>query len=218
VKYPLAFLVLAGCGSAATDARIEAFGYAEKGQLDRAATSVSRCAQVADDAERFGCSDLLAAIRMRQGLLTEAAMAYRDAFSIRDRIAKREGYGPPDADSLHQWGYALLRTGHAREAEGVLERARLSATMPDEQLVLAAIDLELAEIATANNQAPRAKSLAGEASKHACHVDELDFFGKAEALEMQFFPHDVWLAVAAACPSPNEAAQIRARAGMLPSP
>jgi hypothetical protein len=210
-----ALLLLVACGGSG-DASVDAFRWADKGRLDQAAASVTRCAHVAPDDERYFCSDLLGGIRMRQGYFTEAAIAYREAFAIRDRIAKREGYGTPNADSLHQWGYALLRTGHPLEARPVLERARLVATAPDEQLILAAIDLELAEIATKENNPTAAASLEAEARTHACQTDEIQYFGKIEWLHTRYFPKDVWLAVAGACASPAEADQLRARAAMLP--
>jgi len=203
---------LIACGST-SDGRVDAFGWAEKHRLDLAATSVTRCSQIAEDEERYLCADLLGGIRLRQGMLSESAMAYREAFSIRDRIAKREGYGPPSADALHQWGWALSRTGHPDEARAVLERARVAAASRDEQLILAAVDLELADL-----EPSRAAALKAEAASHACDVDELVFFGKSEELQKRFFPADVWTAVAGACGSPNEAAQIRARAAMLAKP
>ena len=205
-------MFLVACGST-SDGRVDAFGWAEKHRLDLAASSVTRCSQIDEDEERFLCADLLGGIRLRQGMLSESAMAYREAFAIRDRIAKKEGYGPPNADSLHQWGWALLRTGHDDEARSVLERARIAAASPDEQLILAAVDLELAEL-----EPSRATSLRAEAASHACAVDGLVFFGKTHELHKRFFPADVWTAVATACLSPNEAAQIRTRAAMLAKP
>lgn len=215
MRWALSLLLLSACGSGSSDARVEAFGWAEKGRLDQAAASVTRCAHIGGDDDRFLCSDLLGGIRMRQGLYTEAAIAFREGFALRDRIAKKEGFGTPNADSLHQWGWALLHTGHPSEARPVLERARLVATMPDERLILAAIDLELAEIATKENQPRAAANFTAEARTHACEISEIKYFGRTDQLHTRYFPREVWLAVADACPSPLEAAQLRARAAII---
>lgn len=217
MRWAALFSIVIACGSGNSDARVEAFGWAEKGRLDQAASSVSRCTHIGEDGDRFLCTNLLGEIRMRQGLYTEAAISFRQAFAIRDRIAKREGYGSPNADSLHQWGWALLHTGHASEARPVLERARqsISSGFGDEQLILAAVDLELADIATQENQTTAAASLTLEAQSHACRVDEIKYFGTANQLASRFFPKEVWLAVAAACTSPSEAAQLKGRADSM---
>lgn len=199
MRRALLFL-LVGCGSAAQEARLGAFEAADKGQMDRAADSVAKCAHQEDTSERWHCSALLGDIRVRQGKYAEAAIAFGESFAIRDRIQAKEKYGTPNVGDMYLWGYSLLRIGSLVQAKAVLERAfeLVKDEHYDEELDRAAIDLALAEVAKARGTSPHAYEL--DAALFACSTREVVYFSTHDGdLHKGYFPSAVWLELGDVC-------------------
>jgi hypothetical protein len=183
---------LLACSSDAYDARIDAFGFARQGRLDLAAARLNRCAHIAEDKERWHCSALIGDIRARQSLWFEASIAYRESFSIRDRIAAREDYGSPSEQDLY------LRIGKKLEAKPILERALKSASIGSEtQLHTAAIDLALVEVEP-DPYVRQGYEL--YAATRACHTEEIKYFQRSDAdLHQRYLPSAVLIELGDAC-------------------
>lgn len=205
--------VVTGCAASAQETRVEAFGYADRGELDRAAEAVARCRQRGDDEDRYVCSATLGSIRARQAMWASAVDAYEQAFEIRDRISIDRRYGAAPPGDLYLWGYALMRTKQLAKARAVLERARAVAmNEEDGRLYVAAIDLALAHMAAQEGDATGAGRLRANAAANSCATDEVKYFGAERALHRRYFPEDVWLELGATCQQPQASALLRSHA------
>jgi hypothetical protein len=200
----LCLLLASACQSQAEALRTDAFVHLERGDMTGALDDVRRCSRAEDDQERFLCASSLGELEIISGDFRAAALAFGDAFAVRDRIAASKHYGTPDATSLYEWAYADVQIGHLQEASGALVRGKSSATEDgDNHILRAAMLLLEAEIAQRNGDAKKASELQNDASTDACSVNELKYFDKGDGkrLPARYLPTLVWLDVGDACSS-----------------